>query len=109
MYQYHATVLRIVDGDTVELNIDLGMKIFYKSLCRLSGINSPELNSPDETVRAAAISAKLYLANILLLNSVVLLDSKGLDKYGRPLGVITTSLGVNINNAMLASGNAVVY
>jgi micrococcal nuclease len=109
MYQYHATVIRILDGDSVEMNIDLGMKIFFKSVCRLSGIDTPELNSSDPVERSAAQAAKLYLSNLLPLSLVVTINSKSLDKYGRPLVEIITPTGLNVNQEMILSGNAKSY
>lgn len=109
MYQYKATVLRITDGDTVYLIIDLGMHTFVKFSCRLAGINAPELRSEDETTRAKAKLSKEYLATLLPIDSSIIIDSRKLDKYDRPLIVITTEAGLNINDEMVAQGHAVVY
>lgn len=109
MYQYKAEVKRITDGDTVYLIIDLGMHAFVKFSCRLAGINAPELKSEDETVRAKAKLSKEYLATLLPIGSTIIIDSKRLDKYDRPLIVITTEAGFNINDEMVAKGHAIVY
>ncbi len=109
LYNYKAKVLRIVDGDTVNLEIDMGMKIYFKSNCRLSGINAPELSSTDVVIRESAIKSKEYLAMLLPINSIVDLKSISLDKYGRSIGKITTNEGVVVNDEMIKSGNAVIY
>ncbi len=109
LYNYKARVLRIVDGDTVNLEIDLGMKVFLKSNCRLSGINAPELRSTDLSVREKAMQAKMYLGGLLPIDSIVELQSMSLDKYGRSIGQITTKEGIVVNDEMIKSGNAIVY
>lgn len=108
MYQYQAEIIRVIDGDTVLLTMDLGMKMYYKSSCRLADINAPELNSTDALTRVKALEAKAYLASLLHVGTKVIIDSKSLDKYGRAIIVINLN-GVNINQQMITSGHAVVY
>ena len=85
MYEYQAEVIRIVDGDTIVLRIDLGFKLSWKVSCRLHGINCPELRSKDAEERIAAKAAKEFTASELPIGSIVLVYSVELDKYGRPL------------------------
>jgi micrococcal nuclease len=85
LHHYRATVLRILDGDTVELVIDLGFTVQWKSTCRLYGINTPELTSKDPLIRAKALEAKQYLIDNLPPGGKVYIKSRELDKYGRPL------------------------
>lgn len=108
MYQYQAEIITVVDGDTVHMTIDLGMRMYYKTSCRMAGINAPELTSTDLEVRAKAVAAKNYLISLLPVGTKVLIDSRYLDKYGRAVVVITAN-GININNEMIAKGYAVVY
>lgn len=108
MYQYKAIVERVVDGDTVVLNIDLGFTVRWKSSCRLWGINTPELNSKDQAERLKALEAKDFLTTNLPVGSEVVINSKQLDKYGRPLVEIITR-GVIINNELIANGLAKDY
>ncbi len=49
MYDYKGTYISNRDGDSVELEISLGLKIYHRTNCRLAGINTPELNDPDPT------------------------------------------------------------
>ena len=108
MYQYTGEIISTTDGDTIHLTMDLGMRMYYKTSCRLAGINAPELKSTDEAIRAKAIAAKEYLATLLPAGTKVILDSKSLDKYGRAIVVITLN-GLNINDKMIESGNAIIY
>ena len=85
MYEYQAEVVRIIDGDTIVLKIDLGFKLFWKVSCRLNGINCPELRSKDAQERIAAKAAKDFTSSELPIGSIVLVYSVELDKYGRPL------------------------
>jgi micrococcal nuclease len=104
MYTYKATIVRVIDGDTVVLNIDLGFKIHHITPCRLAGINAPEMNSKDEKVRAAAVASKEYLESLLKEGKHIVIESKKLDKYGRPVVIIDF-----VNNIMLQKGHAVIY
>ena len=47
MYNYRAKLIRCVDGDTADLEIDLGFYVFTKVRCRLHGVNTPERGKPD--------------------------------------------------------------
>jgi micrococcal nuclease len=103
MYKYNALVKRIVDGDTVVLDIDLGFTVHWKSSCRLWGVNTPELKSKDEAVRLEAVRAKQYLVDTLAVDSKVIINSKELDKYGRPLVEIFVN-DININSEIISRG-----
>jgi micrococcal nuclease len=111
MYTYKATIVRVIDGDTVVLNIDLGFKIHHISPCRLAGINAPEMNAKDEKVRAAAVASKEFLSGLLLEGMEVTIISKKLDKYGRPVVYFLPgeNLYGSINDLMLRSKHATIY
>jgi micrococcal nuclease len=111
MYTYKAEVIRVIDGDTVVLNIDLGFKIHHISPCRLAGINAPEMNSKDEKVRAAAVASKEYLEGLLPEEMEVTIISKKLDKYGRPVVFFLAESNnyASVNDLMLISKHAVIY
>lgn len=107
-YNYKATVVRIVDGDTVELMIHLGFTIVWKSTCRLYGVNTAELNSKDPLERAKALEAKQFLIDKLPVGSVVIIKSKELDKYGRPLAELYYGAeNLHLNQELLDAGLAV--
>lgn len=108
MYTYNAKVIRVIDGDTVELDIDLGFTIHWKSSCRLYGINTPELKSSDKDERLKALEAKNFLIQELSVGSDVTINSKKLDKYGRPLVEVINN-HININQELLVLGLAKEY
>lgn len=97
-----ATVLRIVDGDTIRMELDLGWHTYRVENCRIAGINAPEMNTDAGKV------ARDYAAELLPVNTVVVFVSKQLDKYGRPLGSIARD-GVDFGGAMIAAEHAVPY
>ena len=95
-----ATILRVVDGDTIHLRLDLGWHISYEARARIIGINSPEMNTP------AGMEAKAYAASLLPVGGLVRFTSHSLDKYGRPLGAITDIDGTDFGTEMVQAGHA---
>lgn len=81
MYQYEAQVLKVVDGDTLDLFIDLGFKVGFNTRIRMIGIDTPEKWFPYGKV------VKAYLKQELEGNTIFL-DVTKKDKYGRYLGVV---------------------
>lgn len=75
-----AEVVRIVDGDTLDLHLDLGWSIYLRQRCRVAGIGAPEM-----TCRAG-VDAKAYAASLVPPGTAGTFISHRLDKYGRPLG-----------------------
>ena len=111
LYTYSATVLEVIDGDTLKLSIDLGFRILWVSNCRLAEINAMELKDKDQVVRARAFEAKKYMEDRLPVDSKILIKSAKLDKYGRP--VVTVYYGdkfmKNMNNELLTAQLVEVY
>ena len=106
-YFYNGKVNNVVDGDTVDLEIDLGFDITVRDRFRLYGIDTPEKNSPVQYERQRAIAASLRLADLCLGKRVEVQTFKR-DKYGRYLAKIFID-SVCINDAMIAEGYAVAY
>jgi micrococcal nuclease len=111
MYTYNAIIVRVVDGDTVIADIDLGFNIWQRNQSiRLSGINAPELKG--STLEAGKESKK-FLENMVLSKRVILRTEKDRkEKYGRLLGNIQIEEDKNmieINRKMIAEGHAVAY
>jgi micrococcal nuclease len=100
MYNYKGIVNRVVDGDTINLTIDLGFRLSYTANCRLAGINAPEMSED------AGKASKAALMDYLPVGQVVDIISTGLDKYGRPIVVIKAN-GTDINIKMITQGFAV--
>lgn len=97
-------VVRIVDGDTVRLRLDLGWYVQLEANCRILGVNSPEI-ATQQGLQAAQWAAEQLPAGIR-----VMYESSQLDKYGRPLGRLTYGNPVMDYGAqLLAAGLAVPY
>jgi micrococcal nuclease len=104
MYEYQATVLRVIDGDTVELMIDLGLKGFRKEIVRLYGINTPEIHTVKGKLVKHIVQKKLPTGCKIKIKTYK--DKQG--KYGRWLvDVIVNRL--NLNKYLLRYGWAVPY
>ena len=101
LYNYKAMVIKVIDGDTVKLSVDLGFRLHWDVNCRLAGINAKELGSGGEEARD-------HLKRILPQYCIVDIVSRQLDKYGRPVVEILYN-GININTKMLNDGMAVKY
>jgi len=110
VYEYRATVERVVDGDTVDLDIDLGLDVHAKERCRLYGIDTPEMRGES---RPLGIEARDFLVEMVLGREVVaqtIKDRRG--KYGRYLVALFLESGddlLDVNQALIEAGHAVVY
>lgn len=79
LYNYKAHVIKVIDGDTVKLDIDLGFRVHWTSNCRIAGIDSPEMGSEKGE------AAKEFLKSLLPEGKQIVIKSLKLDKYGRPV------------------------
>ena len=108
-YQYKATLARIVDGDTVHLQVDLGFRVLANLEFRLLGIDTPEVVGEN---KAAGIAAKQFLQDLIGGKTLVVLSVKS-EKYGRWLGTIYAQQAdgdwLNVNQAMIDHGYATPY
>ena len=107
MYTYKAKLDRVIDGDTVDANIDLGFDITIHKRIRLAGIDTPESRTRDLEEKARGLEAKAKLIE-LLGNGNFILESKEVGKYGRVLGTLYID-SLNINNTLVKEGFAVEY
>lgn len=85
---YHYSVLsveRVVDGDTVDVVLDLGFNLYTKQRVRILGIDTPELRSKDQQEKQKALSAKEYAEQWFSSGNLTVTTTKD-DKYGRILG-----------------------
>ncbi len=105
-YIFNAKVINVVDGDTIDVSIDLGFSIHSHQRVRLAGIDTAELNSPDSEKRGLAQRAKLYLQNSILDRDVVI-ETYKVDKYGRYLADVF--LNGECTNQKLLDENLAVY
>lgn len=109
LYIYSASVVKVVDGDTVDLEVDLGFGVYKIDRFRLLGINAPELHSTKPGERERGEAARQFLASLCEGKDVEIETFKDkADKYGRYL-VMMDAGDVQINAAMVAAGHAVEY
>ena len=114
MYEYFVEeVKNVVDGDTIDVVIDLGFDILFASRVRLAGIDTPESRTTDKSEKALGIEAKEYLKKQLKdAKSVVIRTEKmnSSEKYGRILGwVYVNGESESVNNKMINDGYAWGY
>jgi micrococcal nuclease len=114
MYEYFVEeVKNVVDGDTIDVVIDLGFDILFASRVRLAGIDTPESRTTDKAEKVLGIEAKEYLKKQLKdAKSVVIRTEKmnSSEKYGRILGwVYVNGDSESVNNKMINDGYAWGY
>lgn len=102
-YEYKAQVVRWIDGDTVELDVDLGFRLRFRDHFRLDGIDTPERG------RAGALTAMVRAVQLAPVGSDVLVQTSKSDKYGRYLAAIWPEVGPPINITLVNEGHAVPY
>jgi len=113
MYEYKCELIKVVDGDTIDVLIDVGFSTYRKERVRLYGINTPECRTRDLEEKARGLAAKARLKEILkefgkhfIIKTEI--DKKG--KYGRILGQIFDLDCLNCaNDIMVAEGHAAEY
>ena len=117
MYNYKIKLDRVVDGDTVDAEIDLGFNISVKKRIRFMGINTPESRTRDLEEKARGLAAKDRLKNLLEGAKTIQLEPHGVGKYGRCLGVLHIDVVdgqekvtlENVNQLLIKEGHAVEY
>jgi len=102
MYEYRATLLRVLDGDTIEVDLDLGFHIHYRAFVRMAGYDAPELRT-DAGFKAKECLYQLLheLPAPLVIRTMI---NKEFEKYGRVLGAVMVG-SININTAMVKAGH----
>ena len=105
MYTYKAHVLRTIDGDTCELDVDLGFSIHVRQHVRLLGINAPEHDTAEGKKAAAYLSG--MIPNGVELTVETVRDKS--EKYGRTLGKLVLKDGRVVNDEMVKAGLAKPY
>ena len=107
-YQYRCVIDRVVDGDTVDVWVDLGFKLKSCQRIRLEGIDTPELRSsdPDERVRAKA--AKVRVEELCPVGSTVWVYTEKTGKYGRYIGrvYLEATDTLSLNERLVDEGHA---
>ena len=115
-FKYKVELLRVVDGDTVDVMVDLGFRSFAKIRVRLHGIDAPETRTKDLKEKEKGLKCKARLEGILKGGGDLILVSFGVDKYGRSLGALFKNhkdgmFGrcINVNDFLVREGLAKRY
>jgi micrococcal nuclease len=116
MYEYKCKILRVVDGDTVDIDIDLGFGVWLKKeRVRMMGIDTPESRTRDKEEKKFGLAAKDFVKSKMPVGSVQILkteiDRSGEDKkgkFGRILGDFLFD-DERLTDMMVAEGHAVAY
>ena len=110
---YNAKVVRVVDGDTLDLMVDLGFSIHHKIRVRLNGVNTPESRTRDLAEKALGLKAKDYVVDWLDGHPEIVLETSKdkAGKFGRILATIWSDgeMTACLNKDLIDSGNAVEY
>ena len=114
MYEYRVKqVLKVVDGDTIDVDIDLGFNISYTQRVRLAGIDTPESRTKDLAEKKLGLESKKYLADLLKSATQIVIRTEKPDsteKYGRILGwLFINNSSESVNASLIAGGYAWEY
>ena len=117
MYEYNAKVLKVIDGDTLDLDVDVGFSAHVHTRVRLLGVNTSEIygtKAKDPTVKAAGLASKAFVEQWLAATNFEVVikssDAKKLaqEKYGRWLAIVSSKAdGTVLNEILLTNGMAV--
>jgi micrococcal nuclease len=117
MYQYQATVERVVDGDTVYVTVDLGFFLTSMMKLRLRGVNTPEIRGPE---RPEGLRVKAFVQEKLPVGKQIVINTYKIGKYGRYIADVfyhdtstdwqeVLAEGVHLNQLLLDKGMAEPY
>ena len=113
MFEYKASLVKVVDGDTIDVDLDLGFGVWLKKQrVRLYGINTPESRTRDLEEKKRGLAAKdrviELIENCEELSIRTIINKKARGKYGRILAEILAD-GINVNETLVSEGHAVEY
>ena len=114
MYEYFVKeVTKVVDGDTIDVIIDLGFDIMFSSRVRLAGIDTPESRTTDKAEKSLGLESKEYLKKNLKDAKPIVIKTEKMnssEKYGRILGWLYINNDTeSINDKMINDGYACGY
>tara|TARA_B100000900_G_C20380335_1_gene634291 strand:- start:160 stop:618 length:459 start_codon:yes stop_codon:yes gene_type:complete len=117
MYEYRCRVIKVIDGDTVDVDIDLGFDIVLRDeRVRIMGIDTPESRTRDKVEKKFGLASKVRLKELIGGKSGPILktqiNKKGEDmrgKFGRILGDFVTDDGRLVTDILVEEGHAVAY
>lgn len=102
MHTYKATVDNVIDGDTLDVSIDLGFKLTTRQRVRLAGIDTPERGKPGFAEAGNAVRE-------LVLGKTVTLTTTKVSKWGYYLASVTTPDGADLSSTIIALGLGKAY
>jgi micrococcal nuclease len=114
MFEYYVKkVTKVVDGDTIDVEIDLGFDISFSSRVRLAGIDTPESRTLNKMEKALGLEAKAYLKSQIDSAKTIVIKTEKMnssEKYGRILGwLFLDGSEVSMNEKMIEDGHAWGY
>ena len=115
MYEYRVTIIKVIDGDTVDVDIDLGFGISLNNeRVRIMGIDTPESRTRDKVEKKFGLASKARLKKLLGKKSILKtqINKKGEDmkgKFGRVLGDFVTDSCKMVTEIMIKEGHCVPY
>ena len=108
MFNYNCTLIRVIDGDTIDVNIDLGFNIWHKGRIRMAGIDSPESRTRNKEEKVLGLAAKSRLKELLKKKKLSINCTKEKGKFGRILADVLAN-DININKQLMDEGHARPY
>jgi|TARA_R100000049_G_C1917460_1_gene63428 micrococcal nuclease len=113
MFDYQCKVTRVVDGDTIDVNIDLGFSVWHRARVRMLGIDTPESRTRNLAEKAMGLASKARLKEMLAGKKVRIECSKEKGKFGRVLANVITvdkdGTVTNCNDQLCVEGHARPY
>ena len=105
IFCYNCTVVRVIDGDTADISVDLGFRVTIAMRFRLAGINAPEMRTFDGPKSKQRLSELMPIGSQLIVKT----SKDKQEKYGRYLGTFWDAEQHEINARMVQEGFAVPY
>lgn len=105
IYQYNAKLVRVVDGDTIDVNVDLGFDVWVKQRLRLKYIDAPEMRGAS---KEAGLLSKQALEDYIR-DTEFYIETEKRGKFGRYIAELFWLTGESINERMIQEGYAVPY
>lgn len=114
MYQYKCKIIKVLDGDTVDIDLDLGFKIILANQrVRMAGIDTPESRTTIAEEKVRGQLSKKKLAEKLPIGSWQIIETQkpdsNDDKFGRILGIFILEDGTRVNDWLIQNNYAVPY
>ena len=114
MYQYKCKIIKVLDGDTVDIDLDLGFKIILANQrVRMAGVDTPESRTTIAEEKIRGLLSKKKLAEKLPIGSWQIIETQKSDsnddKFGRILGVFILEDGTRVNDWLIQNNYAVPY